>query len=123
MALISSARFRLIVTLAFWGALAVAVTMAVLPHPPYTPIDRFGDKTEHMLAFATLAGLAQIAWPRAPRWRILAGLSAVGAGIEFVQMLPALHRDAEFADWIADTLAIALVLAIGWVLIGRRKAV
>lgn len=43
---------------AFWAALAFAVFMAIPPNPPHTALDQFGDKFEHMLAFATLALLA-----------------------------------------------------------------
>ena len=46
-------------------AIVVAMTMALLPKPPHLPIDRFGDKFQHMLAFATLAALASFAYPAA----------------------------------------------------------
>ena len=94
----------------FWLALAFAVTMALLPHPPVTPLDRLGDKAEHMLAFATLALLATQAFPRAPLFRIGERLSFAGALIEVLQAIPALHRDCDIRDWIADTLAITAVL-------------
>lgn len=100
-----------IALLLFWLALVLAVTMALLPHPPHTPIDRFGDTIEHMLAFATLAALATQAFPRAPLFRIGERLSFLGALIEVLQSIPALHRDCDIRDWIADTLAIAAVLA------------
>jgi hypothetical protein len=63
---------RLFVAL-FWVTLAGAVTMAVLPSPPHTPIDGFGDKFEHMLAFATLTVLAEFAFPVMPRLRLPSG--------------------------------------------------
>ncbi len=96
----------------FWAALVFAVTMALLPKPPATPIDRFGDKFQHMLAFATLAGLAVLAWPRAELLRVGERLSFVGALIEVTQAIPALHRDCDIRDWIADTVAIAAVLLV-----------
>jgi VanZ family protein len=98
--------------LLFWLALAFAVVMALLPHPPHTPIDRFGDKFEHALAFATLAGLASQAFPRATLLRIGERLSFVGALIEVCQSIPALGRDCDIRDWLADTLAIAAVLLL-----------
>ena len=64
-----------------------------------------------MLAFATLAMLATQAFPRAPLFRIGERLSFAGALIEVLQAIPALHRDCDIRDWIADTLAIAMVLA------------
>ena len=95
---------------AFWLALIFAVVMAVLPRPPQLPIDRFGDKFAHMLAFAVLAGLGAAAYP-ALRLRALGlGLSAVGALIEVLQAIPRLHRDSDVRDWIADSLAIAVVV-------------
>ena len=98
--------------LLFWAALAVAVVMALLPTPPHMPIDRFGDKFEHMLAFATLAGLATQAFPRTPYLRIGERLSFCGALIEVGQSIPALHRDCDIRDWVADTLAITAVLLV-----------
>jgi hypothetical protein len=42
---------------------------------------------------------------------VAASLSAFGALIEFVQGLPMVHRDRDFWDWVADTIAIACALA------------
>lgn len=95
----------------FWAALAFAFVMAVLPRPPQLPGDP-SDKVQHVLAFATLAGLAAFAYPRASLLVILAALSAFGALIEIVQLIPALGRDGDVMDWIADTLAAAAVLAV-----------
>jgi hypothetical protein len=38
-------------------------------------------------------------------------LSGFGALIEYVQGLPLVHRDRDFWDWVADTIAIAAALA------------
>lgn len=103
----------------FWLALAFALAMALLPHPPVLPIDRLGDKFEHMLAFATLTLLADPAFPAMPRLRIAERLSFFGALIEVTQSIDALHRDCDIRDWFADTAAIlvvtgALALWRGW---------
>ena len=95
----------------FWVSLIGAVTMAVLPDAPHLPFE-FGDKIQHMLAFAALTFGASFAWPEAPRMRILERLSFVGALIEVVQSIPQLHRDCDIRDWIADTAAIAVMLLI-----------
>ena len=94
------------------AAIIFAVTMALLPKPPHMPIDRFGDKFEHMTAFATLALLSAFGYPAAKLTRILERLSFLGALIEVLQSIPSLHRDCDIHDWIADTIAIAVVLAI-----------
>lgn len=104
-----------------WAAIAFAVTMALLPHPPHVPVDRFGDKFEHMLAFATIATLAAIAHPRAPLRLIGERLSFLGALIEVFQSIPSLHRDCDPRDWVADTIAVAVVLALA-ALVRRRRA-
>ncbi|MDL2353509.1 MAG: hypothetical protein QFC78_11775 [Pseudomonadota bacterium] len=96
----------------FWLLLAFALVMALLPKPPQLPIDRFGDKFEHMLAFAALAGVANLGWRQIPAWRIGLQLSAFGALIEVLQMIPSLHRDSDLRDWIADTLAIVVATLI-----------
>ncbi len=95
----------------FWLALVFAVTMAVLPHPPEFP-GKPSDKFQHMLAFATLAVLGVLGYPRVPKTAVAAGLVLVGAGIEIVQMIPSLHRDAELMDLVADTFAILAVLGV-----------
>ena len=98
----------------FWAAAAFAFVMAVVPHPPPVPGEP-NDKVEHIAAFVTLAALGAWSYPRWPLVRLAVGLSLFGALIEFIQMIPALNRDAELLDWVADTVAAALVLlAVGW---------
>jgi membrane protease YdiL (CAAX protease family) len=101
-------RFHPAAIVLFWLAFAFAVTMALMPHPPALPIDGLGDKFEHSLAFATLTLLGTFAFPKMPRWRLAERLSFLGALIEVVQSVPALHRDCDIRDWIADTLAIVV---------------
>lgn len=90
----------------FWVLATFALLMALLPKPPSLPIDRFGDKFEHMLAFAVLAGVANLGWQRIKAWRIALWLSAFGVLIEVLQLIPPLHRDSDLRDWLADTAAI-----------------
>jgi VanZ family protein len=106
----------------FWLCFAFAATMALLPMPPRVPIDRFGDKFEHMLAFAVLAALVQLAYPAASRLRLALWLSLFGAGIEVAQAIPFLHRDSDLRDWLADTAVLAPVLGIPALLARRRGA-
>src|SRR3954452_3717959 len=97
--------------LLFWAAATFAFVMAVLPHPPELPGNP-SDKIQHVAAFATLAALGVWAFAEAALVKLLIGLSLFGALIEVVQAIPSLHRDSDVKDWIADTLAPAVVLAL-----------
>jgi hypothetical protein len=113
------ARHRRWVRILFWAAAAFAFAMAVDPHPPHFQGEP-GDKVEHMAAFATLAALAAAAWPERNYAAIGLALSYLGATIEILQAIPALHRDCDIIDWVADTVALSLVLAAAWAI--RRAA-
>jgi VanZ family protein len=89
-----------------------AITMALLPKPPKLPTDAWGDKVEHIIAFATLAFLAALSFPAMPRWRVIERLSFLGALIEVAQSIPALGRDCDIRDWVADTLAVMVVTGL-----------
>ena len=95
----------------FWAAILFGFVMAILPKPPQLPGNP-SDKVQHILAFLVLAALASLAYPRLNPLKIALGLSLYGALIEFTQMIPALNRDAEFLDWIADTVAASIVLLL-----------
>ena len=110
----------------FWLLGCFSLVMALLPKPPSTPIDQFGDKFAHMLAFAVLTVVARLAWPRTPIWIAALLLSLYGAMIELLQTIPALHRDSDPRDWVADTGAIALALLLAQFLIhfsGKRDTI
>lgn len=113
---------RKVARLLFWLALIGAAVMACLPQPPHLPTDRLGDKFNHVLAFSVLSALAAVSWPQAPRWRTIERLSFFGALIEVAQSIPALHRDCDIRDWIADTLAVMVVTGIAALLARRRGA-
>lgn len=85
--------------------------MAIVPHPPELPGEP-NDKVQHIIAFATLALLGSFAYPRTALIRLLAGLSLFGALIEVVQAIPMLHRDSDLLDWLADTIAVLVVLLV-----------
>jgi len=92
----------------FKGLAGFVLLMALLSHPPRMPLDRFGDKFEHMLAFALLTVVGLLGWPATAAWRIALRLSVFGAMIEVLQAIPFLHRDSDVRDWLADSLAIGL---------------
>lgn len=96
---------------AFWVVAFVALVMACLPEPPQLP-GAPNDKIQHIAAFLALGTLASLAYPETSALRIGVGLSLFGALIELVQAVPALHRNSDPVDWIADSVAAALILVI-----------
>jgi len=96
---------------AFWFAALLALVMASLPHPPEIP-GAPNDKIQHIAAFLALGTLASFAYPRTGSVRIGVGLSLFGALIEIVQAIPALHRDSDPFDWLADSAAAAVILIL-----------
>lgn len=96
----------------FWLAAAFTLVVALLPEP-LTPLPfEAGDKVQHMLAFAVLSVLAAAAFPRRRLLELFAAMALLGGLIEVLQMIPALHRDAEVLDWVADCAASLAALVI-----------
>jgi hypothetical protein len=94
----------------FFSALLFTFYCAVVP--PSLAIHLVPwDKAEHFIAFYSLTGLAAAAFPRRSLLAVAASLSAFGALIEIVQGTSIVHRDMDFKDWVADTLAIGAALA------------
>lgn len=100
---------RMTMLFLFWSAMLFAFTLAVYPSPVHLLLS---DKWQHMMAFAVLATFASAAYSRLPLIALLIGLSIFGGLIEVVQALPAIHRDSDVLDWIADTFAVIVVLLI-----------
>ena len=94
---------------AFFAALVLTLVMAWLPHPPPIPGNP-EDKIQHIAAFLALSLLGAVAFPKSSLLRLGERLSFLGAIIEVVQNIPALHRDCDIMDWIADTAAILIML-------------
>lgn len=108
---------RLFVIL-FWVSLVGALTIASIPNSA-TLTGETNDKLQHVIAFTVLAVLARLAFPHTSLGKLLVSLSVFGALIEIIQFNPALGRDAEFADWIADTLASGI--AFGAIFLFERS--
>ncbi len=105
----------------FFAALVFTFYSAVIP--PHKALQLVPwDKAEHFIAFYTLTGLAAAAFPKRNLLWIAAALSGFGALIEFVQGLPIVHRDRDFWDWVADTIAIVAALAPMLLVWWRREA-
>jgi hypothetical protein len=107
---------------AFFSAFVFTFYSAVIPPSHAIQLVPW-DKAEHFIAFYGLTGLAVAAFPRRQLIVIAVLLSAFGALIEFVQGLPMVHRDRDFWDWVADTLAIVAALAPMLLVWWRRAAV
>ncbi len=117
-------RIAILVRLAqcgFFAALLFTFYSAVIPPQKAVQLVPW-DKAEHFIAFYALTGLAVAAFPRRPLLLVAALLSGFGALIEFVQGLPIVHRDRDFWDWVADTLAILAALAPMLLVWWRREA-
>ena len=95
----------------FWALALFALVMALIPHPPEIPGDP-SDKVQHAVAFATLALVGSLAYPRLTHLRLIVALSLFGALIELAQAVPVLHRDSDPVDWVTDTVACAVVLLL-----------
>ena len=101
---------RRVAQVAFFAAFIFTFYSAVIPPARALQLVPW-DKAEHFIAFYGLSGLAMAAFPRTRLWVIGVALSAFGALIEFVQGLSFVHRDRDFWDWVADTLAIIAAMA------------
>ncbi|HEX4078599.1 MAG TPA: hypothetical protein VHX61_06970 [Rhizomicrobium sp.] len=95
--------------LVFWATLVFTFTAAVMPAHQAPQLFPW-DKAEHFAAFYTLTVLGSAAFPHRSLLAIAVALSAFGAGIELVQALPIVHRDCDFWDWFADTVAVVAAL-------------
>ncbi|WP_447772848.1 VanZ family protein [Variovorax boronicumulans] len=95
-------KIGLLAAWAFW--VCVCAILALSLAPPSMPMPSTGwDKSNHVLAFATLAFLANKAWPG--RIWLLPSLLAYGALIEILQSFTP-DRYAEWSDLWADGLGL-----------------
>ena len=103
------------------ATLIVAVMLAWLAFRPSTG-DDVGlpwDKANHCFSFVVLTVLTGCGWPRLTMVRLAAIMLVVGTGIELVQGLPAVGRDADVWDVVADMAGFAL--GRGVLMLGRRR--
>lgn len=120
MCFLDDSRVQRAARVAFVLAALVAFVMASLPHPPRIPGEP-SDKILHVVAFATLGVFAGAGFRRRSVWWLFAMLSVFGALIEAVQAIPALNRDSELADLLADMVA-ALVALVAVRLVAVKSA-
>ncbi|MDH6166713.1 VanZ family protein [Variovorax boronicumulans] len=107
-----------VLRVAFW---VCAIAVLVLSLVPITaPMPSTGwDKTNHLLAFATLAFLGRGAFP-GRTVAVLAGLLVYGGVIEVLQSFTP-DRSAEWTDLLADGIGLLLGEMLTW-LSWRRVA-
>src|SRR5258706_15833605 len=105
-------RFIQVALVLYW---IFALTMTHIPHPPpLGPVT--SDKVAHFLGYGMLTGLLSLAmWFSGPNMRylpliVLGIVMAYGAFDDLPQ--PFFHRDAEFADWLADSAAAVVAVTI-----------
>jgi len=100
---------------ALLALLVLVITwLALVPEPP-RGVSTGWDKSNHALAFASLAFAAVWALWREPRqWpRLVAWLLAYGVGIEIAQYFDP-PRSADWHDVVADGVGIMLGLLACW---------
>ena len=95
----------------FWLLLALVIGVTLSPIA-YLPQQAFSlwDKAQHALAFAALAALGALAYPR--RVGLLAAsLLVFGGAIELAQAATG-WRTGDWADWLADAVGLVAGLAL-----------
>lgn len=86
------------------ATLILSLVLAWLAFRPSTGVDvgLSWDKANHCLSFAVLTVVTGCGWPRLTVVQLAAIMIAAGIGIELVQGLPAVGRDADVWDVVAD---------------------
>lgn len=98
---------------------AVILIVCLLPGNKLPELKNISDKTEHMLAFATLAfWFGSILVRRDIVWLALA-LVAFGGLIELAQATMKLGRQGDVNDLIADAIGVAVGIALALTPLGR----
>lgn len=106
--------------IALAAALIFTLYAAFVPTPD-APSFLPWDKASHFAAFFVLAILAALAFPSTRLLNIALALSVLGASIEVVQGLPAVHRDLDVMDWLVDTVTVAAAFWPGMVHTARAR--
>lgn len=107
--MLNTQTIRKLAQILFWPAVAATIIGAVIPPMRIGNVLPW-DKAIHFIAFYILTLLAVAGFPRRSNFVIGVALSMFGALIEVVQATPLVHRDADWHDWLADTIAIVAVM-------------
>ena len=100
--------------------LALVVVLLLTLEPADLVASPINDKAAHLLAFAGLAFIGAIAWPRRAA-TIAVCLAILGATIEVIQGTHWIGRDAEFLDFVADCLGVGAGLSCAAVFRSMRN--
>ena len=105
----------------YWVSMCVATHV---PNPPAVVPVQVSDTWLHLVAYLGLAvllvqGIAGVRpGSRRDAGLLWAGAVVYGALDEVTQMVPALHRTAEWKDWAADVAGAAIGVLVG-ILVSR----
>ena len=93
------------------AALAVIIVMSLKPSVSIGSVPNM-DKLLHFGAYASLAGLARLGWPKLWGGWIFLGLGLFGGGIETAQHMMNIGRMGSMADLVANLLGAVFSLLI-----------
>lgn len=112
--MLKSLRFPRFWLALWWLAIAVTITVCLIPPPPLA-LPPNSDKVEHFLAYFVLAGAAvQIYRTRAALLWAGVGLVGLGIGIEFLQGALTDNRMADPTDALANSIGVVAGMAIAF---------
>ena len=106
---------RRVMVMGFWAALVCVGTVAMLPSsalPPQFSLFDIWDKAQHALAFTVLGIWGLMIYPLRP-WHVLLGLLCFGGVFVFCHAQTS-WRFADWHDWLADAVGLALATALAW---------
>ena len=103
----------------FSAALGLTTALMLWPFPPSNDGWIYTDKVEHVLVFIVLTSLGLLSYTRWPSL-ICIGLMAYGAIIELLQATLTTTRQASWADWLADSVGIALGFIVYYYILSKK---
>lgn len=113
---------RLLLQLLYFSLLGLILFLALSPDVSVMAGSE-NDKVNHFAAFITLALFARLLWPRTHILLPFLWLTALGAGIEILQGVMGLGREADFRDLAVNVAATAagLMLAQGLLVTWKQQ--
>lgn len=107
----------------FWLLLGIILAISLMPASD-APTVFANDKLNHGLAFFTLSLMARLLWARTHAVPLFVLLAVFGGAIELLQLTMGFGREADWMDFGADMIAIALGIVVGkllWIAKSRRS--